>query len=311
MGRGLDEPQGKPRSVHKKYFKGRLVLVIVGYLLVLVSVFGGYALMGGHFGALYQPLELLIIGGAALGAFVSGNDGKTIRATLKELPKLLRSSKKHDKALYMELLALLYVLLAKGRKDGMLALESDIDDPQGSAVFAPYTKILGDARVMEFLTDYIRLVISGNTDPFEIEQLMEHELETYKHEAEVPAHSLARVGDALPALGIVAAVLGVVHALASADLPPSVMGSLIAHAMVGTFLGILLAYGFVSPLASLIEHKVAESLKVYQCIKVTLMASLNGYAPQLAVEFGRKVLNSTERPTFLELDGHVREVKAR
>ena len=287
------------------------MLVILGYAIVLGSVFGGYALMGGHFGALYQPLELLMIGGSAIGAFIVGNDGHAIGATLKTVPKLFKSSKKRDKALYMELLALLYVLLAKGRKDGMLALESDIDDPQNSAIFSLYPIILSDVRVMEFLTDYLRLIVSGNTDPFEIDQLMEHEIETYKHEAEVPAHSLAKVGDALPALGIVAAVLGVVHALASADLPPSVMGTLIAHAMVGTFLGVLLAYGFVSPLASLIEHKVAESLKIYQCIKVTLMASLNGYAPQLAVEFGRKVLRSTERPSFTELDGHVRDVKSR
>ena len=287
------------------------MLVILGYAIVLGSVFGGYALMGGHFGALYQPLELLMIGGSAIGAFIVGNDGHAIGATLKTVPKLFKSSKKRDKALYMELLALLYVLLAKGRKDGMLALESDIDDPQNSPIFSLYPIILSDVRVMEFLTDYLRLIVSGNTDPFEIDQLMEHELETYKHEAEAPAHSLAKVGDALPALGIVAAVLGVVHALASADLPPSVMGTLIAHAMVGTFLGVLLAYGFVSPLASLIEHKVAESLKIYQCIKVTLMASLNGYAPQLAVEFGRKVLRSTERPSFTELDGHVRDVKSR
>jgi chemotaxis protein MotA len=287
------------------------VLVIVGYVIVLGSVFGGFVLLGGHLGVLYQPLELLIIGGSAVGAFVAGNDGKTIRATVKELPKLLRNSKKHDKALYMELLALLYVLLSKGRKDGMMALESDIDDPQNSAIFAPYTVILHDAPVIEFLTDYLRLVVSGNTDPFEIGELMELELETYKHDAEVPAHSVARVGDALPALGIVSAVLGVVHALASADLPPSEMGQLIAHAMVGTFLGILLSYGFVSPLATLIEHHVAESLKVYQCIKVTLLASLNGYAPQLAVEFGRKILCSTERPSFTELEAHVREVKNR
>ena len=248
------------------------MLVIVGYLVVLGSVFGGYALMGGHFGVLFQPLEVLIIGGAAVGAFIAGNDSKTIRATVKELPRLLRSSHKHDKALFMELLALLYVLLSKGRKDGMMALESDVDDPQNSAIFAPYPVILHDARVLEFLTDYLRLIVSGNTDPHEIGELMEHELETYKHEGEIPAHSLTRVGDALPALGIVAAVLGVVHALASADLPPAEMGQLIAHAMVGTFLGILLAYGFVSPLATLVEHKVVESLKVYQCIKVTLMA---------------------------------------
>lgn len=287
------------------------MLVLIGYVVVLGSVFGGYALMGGHFGALFQPIEVLMIGGSAIGAFIAGNDGKTIRATLQELPRLFKSSKKHDKELYMALLALMYLLLSKARKDGMLALESDVDDPAGSAIFSAYPVILADVRLMEFLTDYLRLVVSGNMDPFEVEQLMEHELETYKHEAEIPAHSLARVGDALPALGIVAAVLGVVHALASADLPPSVMGELIAHAMVGTFLGVLLAYGFVSPLASLIEHRVNESIKVYQCVKVTLTASLNGYAPQLAVEFGRKVLFSTERPSFKELDGHVRDAKAR
>lgn len=286
------------------------MLVFVGYIVVIASVFGGYAMMGGHLGVLFQPVELLMIGGAGVGAFVVGNDGKAIMATLKELPKLLRSSK-HDKALYMELMALLYVLLAKARKDGMLALEGDIDDPLNSPIFAQYPLVQHDPRVIEFLTDYLRLIVSGNMDAFEIESLMDHEIETYKHEAEVPAHSLAKVGDALPAFGIVAAVMGVVHALASANLPPSEMGELIAHAMVGTFLGILLAYGFVSPLATLIEHQVAESVKMYQCIKVTLLANLNGYAPQLAVEFGRKVLYSTERPSFTELDDHVRQVKSR
>jgi len=286
------------------------VLVFVGYIVVIASVFGGYAMMGGHLGVLFQPVELLMIGGAGVGAFVVGNDGKAIMATLKELPKLLRSSK-HNKELYMELMALLYVLLAKARKDGMLALEADIDDPLNSPIFAQYPLVQHDPRVIEFLTDYLRLIVSGNMDAFEIESLMDHEIETYKHEAEVPAHSLAKVGDALPAFGIVAAVMGVVHALASANLPPSEMGELIAHAMVGTFLGILLAYGFVSPLATLIEHQVAESVKVYQCIKVTLLANLNGYAPQLAVEFGRKVLYSTERPSFTELDDHVRQVKSR
>lgn len=286
------------------------MLVFVGYIVVVVSVFGGYAMLGGHFGALFQPVELLMIGGAGVGAFVVGNDGKAIMATIKELPKLLRSSK-HNKALYMELMALLYVLLAKARKDGMLALEADIDDPLSSPIFTQYPLVQHDPRVIEFLTDYLRLIVSGNMDAFEIESLMDHEIETYKHEAEVPAHSLAKVGDALPAFGIVAAVMGVVHALASANLPPSEMGELIAHAMVGTFLGILLAYGFVSPLATLIEHQVAESVKVYQCIKVTLLANLNGYAPQLAVEFGRKVLYSTERPSFTELDDHVRQVKSR
>lgn len=287
------------------------MLVILGYVVVLASVFGGYGLMGGHFGALYQPLEVLIICGAALGAFIAANDAATIRATLKALPTLLKKAKSHDKAHYMELLAVMYLLLAKGRKEGMMALESDVEDPKASAIFSAYPHILEDTPVLVFMTDYLRLVVSGNTDPHEIGELMEQEMETFKHEGEMPGHALTRVGDALPALGIVAAVLGVVHALASADLPPAELGALIAHAMVGTFLGILVAYGFVSPLGTLVEHNVAHSLKVYECVRVTLLASLNGYAPQLAVEFGRKVLLSTERPTFSELESHVRDVKSR
>ena len=286
------------------------MLVLVGYIVVIGAVFGGYGLMGGHFGVLFQPVELLMIGGSALGAFIAGNNGKTIRATIKELPLLLRTSK-HNRQLYMDLLALLYELLAKARKEGMMKLETDVEDPSQSEVFMRYPGILAHEGITVFLCDYLRLVISGNTDAHEIEALMDHEIETIRHEAEVPGHSLSRVGDALPALGIVAAVMGVVHALGSANLPPSEMGALIAHAMVGTFLGVLLAYGFVSPLASLIEQKVEEGMKIYQCAKVTLLANLNGYAPQLAVEFGRKVLFSTERPSFTELDDHVREVKAR
>jgi chemotaxis protein MotA len=286
------------------------VLVFAGYIVVLISVFGGYALVGGEFGALYQPAELLMIAGAGLGAFLAGNNRKTIVATFKALPKLLRKSK-HDKELYMQLMALLYVLLAKGRRDGMLTLEADIDDPANSPIFAEFPLIASEPQLLIFLTDYLRLIVSGTTDAFEIESLMDHEIETCEHELEVPSHSLSRVGDALPALGIVAAVMGVVNALGSADQPPAIMGALIAHAMVGTFLGILLAYGFVSPLASLIEQQGHEVLKALQCIKVTLLASLNGYAPQLAVEFGRKVLYSTERPSFTELDDHVRQVKTR
>ena len=284
------------------------MLVVFGYLVVIGSVFGGYALMGGNFGVLFQPVELLMIGGAALGAFLASNSGKTIKATLRELPLVFRTStytRKH----YMDLLALLYLLLAKARKDGMMKLESDVDDPAKSEIFSRYPGILADAGVMEFLCDYLRLVIGGNTDAFEIEALMDHDIETIEHEAEIPAHSIAAVGDALPALGIVAAVMGVVNALGSANLPPEVMGALIAHAMVGTFLGVLLAYGFVSPLAARMQLSVTEEMKMFQCAKVILLANLHGYAPQLAVEFGRKVLYSTVRPTFTELDDHVREVK--
>jgi len=284
------------------------VLIPLGYLIVLGSVFGGYMMIGGNLGALYQPPEIVMIVGAAVGAFIASNNGKAIKATLRSFSKLKRTNK-YNKAMYMELLALQYKLLAKARRDGMLAIERDIDDPQNSALFGEYPKLLSDPMLMAFLTDYLRLMVSGNMDPFEIDALMEHEIETFQHEAEIPSHALHIVGDGLPAFGIVAAVMGVVYALGSADQGVDEMGILIANALVGTFLGILLAYGFVNPVAGRIMHQVTEAVKMLQCIRVTLMASLNGYAPQLAVEFGRKALFIAERPTFNELEDHVRSTK--
>nr|WP_246584514.1 flagellar motor stator protein MotA [Yersinia kristensenii] len=281
----------------------------MGYIVVLGAVFGGYIIVGGHLGALYQPAEFLIIGGAGIGAFIVGNNGKAIKATLKAMPKLMRRSK-YNKVLYMDLMALLYRLLAKSRQQGMLSLERDIESPLESEIFSNYPRILADKLLVEFITDYLRLIVSGNMNAFEIEALMDEEIETHEQECEVPAGSLAMVGDSLPAFGIVAAVMGVVHALASADRPAAELGALIAHAMVGTFLGILLAYGFISPLATLLRQQSAETTKMMQCIKVTLLSSLNGYAPQIAVEFGRKTLYTTERPSFIELEEHVRRVKA-
>ena len=285
------------------------MLVFIGYLVTLASVFGGYALEGGHVGALVQPVEVLMIVGAGLGAFLVGNNIKVIRATLKVLPTLLRGSR-YSKSAYMELMALLYIMLAKARKDGMMSLESDVDMPEQSPLFQQYPKIAADHHVLDFLTDYFRLMVSGNMNAFEIENLMDEEIETHHSEGEIPVHSLQKVGDAMPAFGIVAAVMGVVHTMASAGLPPSELGALIAQALVGTFLGILLSYGFISPLASLIEQRVNESTKMLQCIKVTILANLNGYAPALSVEFGRKVLFSTERPSFAELEEHVNQVKS-
>ena len=286
------------------------MLVVIGYLIVIGSVFGGYALAGGHLAALMQPVELLMIGGAALGAFVVGNPPKTLKATMRVLPTLLKGSK-YSKELYMQLMALLYEILSKARKEGLVAIERDIEAVNESPVFSKYPEIVADHHLIEFITDYLRMIVSGNLNPIEIESLMESEIETHHHEGEVPAHALQKVGDGLPAFGIVAAVMGVVHTMASVGLPPAELGMLIAHALVGTFLGILLAYGFVSPLAGLAEQKLSESTKMFQCIKVTLLASLNGYAPALAVEFGRKVLYSTERPSFLELETHVKALKAR
>jgi chemotaxis protein MotA len=282
------------------------MLVIVGYVIVALSVFGGFALAGGHLAALLQPVELLMIGGAALGSFFVGNSSKTIKATLKALPSLLKGSK-YTKDSYMELMALLYELLGKIRKEGLMSIEGDVENPHESPVFAKYPKVLSDHHVVEFMTDYLRIMVSGNLNAMEIESLMDVEIDTHHHEAVVPAHVIAELGQAMPAFGIVAAVMGVVHTMESVGIPPAELGILIAHALVGTFLGILLAYGFVGPLGSLLTQKAEESSKMLQTIKVTLLANLNGYAPAMAVEFGRKALNSAERPTFLELEQHVKQ----
>ncbi len=281
------------------------MLVIVGYVLVLGSVLGGFAMAGGHLGALVQPNELIIIGGAAVGAFVVGNSAKAIKATLKMLPTVLKGSV-YTKELYMDLMALLYDILSKVRKEGLMTIENDVEEPAKSALFNKYPRIVADHHLMEFLTDYLRLMVGGNLNTFEIENLMDNEIETHHQEGEVPVQAIQKTGDGMPAFGIVAAVMGVVHTMASVGLPPAELGILIAHALVGTFLGILLAYGFVGPLATLLEQKLAEQTKILECVKVTLLASLNGYSPALAVEFGRKVLYSTERPSFIELERHVK-----
>lgn len=282
------------------------MLVIVGYLIVAGSVFGGFALAGGHMAALLQPVELLMIGGAALGSFIVGNSGKTIKATLKALPTVFKGGK-YTKDNYMELMALLYELLGKVRKEGLMSIENDVENPGESPVFAKYPTVLEDHHVIEFMTDYLRIMVSGNLNAMEIESLMDVEIDTHHHEAMVPSHVVAKTGDAMPAYGIVAAVMGVVHTMESVGIPPAELGILIAHALVGTFLGILLAYGFVGPLAGVLEQKAEENSKMLQTIKVTLLANLNGYAPAMAVEFGRKALYSTERPGFIELEEHVKQ----
>ena len=286
------------------------MLVILGYFVVLACVFGGFAAAGGHLASLFQPVELLQIGGAAIGAFFVGNNSKAIKATLAAVPGLFRGSR-HTKDLYMELMSLMFDVLSKVRKEGLMSIEGDIDSPGESPLFSKYPSVLADHHIVEFMTDYLRLMVSGNMDAFQIENLMDNEIDTHHHEGMVPAGAIAKLGDGMPAFGIVACVMGVVHTMESVGIPPSELGLLIAKALVGTFLGILLAYGFVGPLAGLHEQKLEEETKMYQCVKVTLLASLNGYAPALAIEFGRKVLYSTERPTFAELEEHIKKSKTK
>lgn len=279
--------------------------LVIGFIIVLGCVAGGFVISKGNLLALWHPPELLIIGGAAFGAFVISNPGTVIKGVFGAIGKLMKGSK-HSKQTYMELLALMFDLFTKGRKEGLMALEGDIDEPETSPIFQKYPKILADHHTLDFIADYLRLMVGGNMNPFEIENLMDVELETHHHEAEKVPSAITAVSDALPGFGIVAAVLGIVITMSSIGGPIEVLGAKVGAALVGTFLGILMAYGFVGPMGIALGHIIEEDSKVFECVKVSLMATLNGYAPQVAVEFGRKTLYSYNRPGFQELEDFVK-----
>ena len=286
------------------------MFLILGYVLSLICVFGVFILHGGKIGVVLEalPFEMATIGGAAVGAFIVNNQPKVIKATLASAMAAIKPSK-YTKARYMELMTLLYDILQKARKEGLMAIEADVEEPHESEIFKKYPGVGTDHHVVEFMTDYLRMMVSGNLNSHEIEALMDSEIDTHHEEAHAPVAALNRMAGGLPAFGIVAAVLGVVNTMGSVGQPPAVLGGMIASALVGTFLGILLAYGVVEPLGGLLEQKTEDAGKELQCIKTTLLASMQGYNPSTAIEFGRKVLFSTERPTFAELESHVRGKK--
>ena len=282
------------------------MFLIIGYIVILAAALGTYSVHG-SLAALWVPMEYIAIVGLTIGGFVASNEVKVMKATVGALPGIFKGSK-YTKALYVDLLAMLFEVLAKVRKEGLMSIENDVENPHESPIFGKYPKLSGDHHVMEFITDYLRMMVGGNLNALEIENLMDMEIETHHHEVMVPGHTVSKVADATPAFGIVVAVMGVVNVMGSVGEPPAVLGKMIGGALVGTFLGILIAYGFVSPVASLLEQKAEEGSKIFQVIKVVLLASMSGYAPQVAVEFGRKVLFAGVRPTFSELE---EELKAR
>jgi chemotaxis protein MotA len=282
--------------------------LIIGLIIVFGSVFGGFVLSSGHLLALFQPFELLIIGGGAMGAFIIANPGKVIGQVIKGVPGLLGNSK-YTKQAYMDLLTLMFKLFSKARKEGLMALESDIDEPKESEIFNQFPKILANHHILDFICDYLRLMVGGNMNAIELENLMDVELETHHHEVSTPSGALQTVADGLPGFGIVAAVMGVVITMGYISEPPEVLGHHIAAALVGTFLGILLAYGFAAPMSKAMEFRADEESKFYECAKVCILSTLNGYTPQIAVEFGRKTIYSNLRPSFTELEEHIKGQK--
>ncbi|WP_043748839.1 flagellar motor stator protein MotA [Imhoffiella purpurea] len=279
--------------------------LILGAIVVFASVLGGFSMAGGHIAALWQPFELVIILGAAFGGFIIANPMGVVIKSLKSIPSLFKGPK-YKKADYMEALGFMYALFTKARKEGLMGIESDIEEPQNSPLFQKFPRLLKDHHACEFISDYMRLVVSGNMNPFELDNLMEVELTTHHHDAEKPAHAIQRVGDGLPAFGIVAAVLGIVHTMAALGGPMSELGNLVAAALVGTLSGILISYGFVSPIASLLEDLAAQETSYLTCLKACILANVQGYSPQVAVEFGRKTMPPDFRPSFTELEQQLR-----
>ncbi|MFI8480520.1 flagellar motor stator protein MotA [Pseudomonas sp. NPDC078700] len=278
---------------------------IIGIIVVFASVLGGFILSGGHVMALVHPFEVLIIGGAALGAFLQANPGSTFMHVFKKSLKMFSSRFKHS--YYLDVLQLIYEILNKSRREGMMAIEADVEDPAASPIFSKYPAILKDERMTSFICDYLRIMSSGNMAPHELEGLFDMEIASLKEELEHPSHAVAKIADGLPAMGIVAAVLGIVitmSVLAEAD--NAEIGEKVGTALAGTFMGILASYGFFGPLASSLEHDAKEEVNVYEAIKAGLVASASGMPPSLAVEFARKVLYPAHRPSFSELEQAMR-----
>jgi chemotaxis protein MotA len=285
------------------------MLLIVGSIIVLVSVFAGFVLEGGHILALWHPTEVLIICGAALGAFLTSNPLKVVKASFSGALGLMKGPR-YRREDYVDLLKLIYDILVKIRKSGMLAVEADVEQPEKSQLFSQYPRILADHHMLEFITDCLRLMVGGNLDPHELEALLEYELETHHKEAAEPAHAVQRVADALPGFGIVAAVLGIVNTMAALEgADTATIGHKVGAALVGTFLGILVSYGFIGPTAAAMEQRAHEEGKAFEVVKMALVASVRGYAPPVAVEFARKLLFTDLRPTFGDLENHLKGKK--
>lgn len=282
--------------------------LIVGLVVVMGCVLGGFVVHGGQIGALWQPNELLIIGGAALGALIIGNPGSVTKRVAAGIPALLKGSR-FKKEHYLALFGVMYELLSIARKEGMMGLERVIEDPAKSDIFKKRPLMLQDHHVVEFIQDYLRLIVSGDMDQFQLEALMDLEIDTHHHDGAEPAAAMNKVSDSLPGFGIVAAVLGIVNTMGALGGPPEEIGHKVAAALVGTFLGILLSYGMLGPMAASMERLAKDETQFYTTMKTCIMGFLQGHPPQVAIEFGRKSTPGPLRPSFKELETQMRGKK--
>ncbi|PKK82851.1 MAG: flagellar motor stator protein MotA [candidate division Zixibacteria bacterium HGW-Zixibacteria-1] len=276
------------------------MLAIIGILVVAGAVLGGYMMEKGHLMVLMQPAEFLIIGGAALGSLLIGSPVKVMKSLLRQLSKIMGSGPGKQK--YIDLLVMMYELFNVARKDGLVGLESHVERPEESPILTKYPYFIKNSHALHFLSDTMRLIIMGGIPEHDLDAMLDMDLETHHHENLQPSSHLNRIGDALPGLGIVAAVLGVVITMGAIGGPPEVIGHKVAAALVGTFLGVLLSYGFVQPLAVNLQSMSEEESKYYICLKQGLLAFHKGFAASIAVEFARRVIPSDVRPGFIEVE---------
>jgi chemotaxis protein MotA len=277
--------------------------LIIGIVTVIVCTVGGYILQGGHMHVLVKaaPLELVIMGGTAIGGFIIGNPSIVIRRTLRAFGLLVKKPK-YNKASFIELLCMLYQVFKLAKTKGLLSLEQHIENPHESSVLQEFPGFLANDHAVHFFCDYLRLVTLGSDKPYELEALMDEEIEVHHAEDNGIVTAVQNIADSLPAIGIVAAVLGVIHTMGSITEPPEVLGRLIGGALVGTFMGVWVAYGFVGPMANSLRAILDAEAKYFQCLKIGMLAHLQGFAPSISVEYARKTLLSEVRPSFTEVE---------
>jgi len=280
---------------------------IIGLIGVVFCVVGGYAFAGGHLDVLWQPFEFLIIFGGSAFAYVIANPPHVLKETMGDVNSIFKSPK-YTKEDFIEQLSMMFVVFKTARSKGWLVLEPHIEEPHSSDIFQKFPTFYNDHHAVTFLCDYLRLISLGADNPFEIEALLDEEIETQKEDTTHVGHAVQTMADGMPAMGIVAAVLGVIHTMGAIAEPPEVLGHLIGAALVGTFLGVLLSYGFVGPIASAILGRKEAELKYYICLKICMLSFLQGAAPQVAIEFGRKILAHDVRPTFVEVEDATQNV---
>ena len=285
------------------------MLKLLGNIMVIVCTMGGYVALGGHLAVLWQPFELVIIFGSACAAFLTANSPHVIKQTMSDI-KAIYKKDIFNKPEYIEVLSMLYVVFKTARSKGWLALEQHIENPEESEIFKKFPTFHANHHAVTFLCDYLRLISLGAEKPHEIEALMDQEIETQQGERNHTSHAVQTMADGMPALGIVAAVLGVIHTMGSITEPPEVLGHLIGGALVGTFLGVWLSYGFIAPIASAIKERNDSEIKYFLCMKTCILAYLQGAAPQVAIEFGRKILLHDTQPTFIEVEEATQNVTA-